>query len=227
MIFDRDRTPYMEVALAVAASVAIPGAFMPVGIARPDGVLERHVDGGAVSNLPVWVFANDKLAFERGNPTLGRVPTVGFTLKPQANDVPGISDMPDWVRYLQSGLVTALSGSQSVIEDFVEDLRVIPLHADLGTLAFDADPLDMIKAYEDGLRCADRDLKHYLITYPELVHQELATFHGTIRKALIQRRAREKDARGSGCGRASCNALKGTCFASPAATTWTTTPMTG
>ena len=192
VIFDRDRTPEMEIALAVVASMAIPGVFMPVGVPRADGLLERHMDGGAVSNLPVWAFTNDKLAFERGNPAFGRVPTVGFTLKATGADTPAARDLPAWLQYLQRGLTTALSGSQSVIEEYVEDLRVIPLHSQLGTLAFDAGQSAMVDAYLNGRRCADRDLKHYLIDYPQLMQRELESFHGTIRKALIQRRPKGK-----------------------------------
>jgi hypothetical protein len=192
VIFDRDRTPEIEIALAVTASMAIPGVFMPVSIPRPDGSIARHMDGGAVSNLPVWAFTNDKLAFERGNPDLGPVPTVGFTLKPKVAAEAVVNDLPPWLQYLQSGLATALSGSQSVIEEYVDDLRVIPLHCGLGALTFDAGRSKMVEAYEDGRRCANRDLKHYLIDYPQLVRQELERFYSAIRRALIQRRPKDQ-----------------------------------
>lgn len=187
VIFDQERTPDTEVALAVAASIAIPGLFEPVVIPDASGAGRRFMDGGAVSNLPVWVFANDKLAFERANPELGPVPTVGFTLQMKGEPEPASGAMPAWASYIGSGLATTLAGSQSVIEEFIEDLRVIPLHTTLGPFSFDAPLADMIVAHQDGARCADRDLKYYLIDRPRLVRAELADFHEAVRLALIHR----------------------------------------
>jgi NTE family protein len=186
-IFDRKRYPDLEVALAVTASISIPGVFQPVAIPSAEGVAERYMDGGAVANLPVWVFANEKRDYERAFPNQAAVPIVGFTLKPKTIKDDQDSAVPAWVHYFGKGLATALNGSQAVIQDFLDDLTVAPLRTDLGLLKFDASLAEMVVAYNDGRSDAHRHLKHYLTDYPALVRRELADFHETVRRRLSAR----------------------------------------
>ncbi|WP_156818840.1 patatin-like phospholipase family protein [Sphingomonas sp. Mn802worker] len=77
--FDQS-TPDVVVADAVAASAAIPFVFRPAhvrGAAADNDPI--YVDGGLISNLPVWAFAAEKRALEReqqGSP----IPIFAFTL---------------------------------------------------------------------------------------------------------------------------------------------------
>ena len=78
----------VEVAEAVAASIAIPFVFKPARI--PSYVAGRdalYADGGLVSNLPVWVFADEKLNYERQQLPLGKVPVVAFSLGELTHEV--------------------------------------------------------------------------------------------------------------------------------------------
>lgn len=185
-IFDRELTPDVEVAQAVAASIAIPGAFKPVEI-TVDGAAHRFVDGGLVSNLPIWVFANEKLAFERANWRERPVPTVGFTLREKTiPDAEGGTTGDGVLRHFYNVVQTGLSGSQAVTERFVQDLTVAPLGVDLDLLEFDADEARLLNAYHDGFRCADRELRHALIERPALVREQLAKIHTVARAGIIK-----------------------------------------
>lgn len=90
ILFDRVRTPDVPIGDAVAASIAIPVVFRPVTVRG----LPNHigpalfVDGGLVSNLPFWVFGEEKMAVERANPADPPVPIVAFTLKDAKDEPP-------------------------------------------------------------------------------------------------------------------------------------------
>lgn len=82
--FDQN-TPDVIVADAVAASAAIPFVFRspPVRGAATDSD-PVYVDGGLISNLPVWAFSSEKRALEReqqGAP----IPVFAFTLSAKLN----------------------------------------------------------------------------------------------------------------------------------------------
>lgn len=182
-VFDRELTPQIEVAQAVAASIAIPGAFRPVEIKIKDKT-HRFVDGGVVSNLPIWVFANEKLAFERANRLGPPVPIVGFTL----GDKVAVKASPKGdgtLRHLRDVLQTSLSGGQAVSQRFVQDLTVADLRTDLTLLDFDASEERMLKAFHDGFGCADRELRHALIDRPRLIKSQLARIHTLARTGIL------------------------------------------
>lgn len=185
-IFDRQLTPTVEVAQAVAASIAIPIAFQPVEI-ELDGRTHRFVDGGLVSNLPIWVFANEKLAFERVNWKEPPVPIVGFTLrdKPPTPGTIHKAQRDGLLSHLYNVGQTGLSASQAVTERFVQDLTVATLPVGLSLLEFDASLAALLNAYNDGFRCADRELRHALIDRPNLVREVLERIHAEARKEVL------------------------------------------
>lgn len=216
MVFDRLDTPHVVVAEAVAASIAIPLVFAPVSIESYDGGKSVFVDGGLVSNLPVWVFQEDKLAHERRNPTRPPVPIVGFTLdgeapgsaaaaqrrRQQRTDAktaqPGFWRQ-QWRRlfrprafelHLRSILNASLEGSQSLSHRFVEDLVVAPLETGLKMLDFDASWLKLRDGYVEGRNCADRHLRRALIVKPDRVRAELKRIEILVRRAMNRRRRR-------------------------------------
>lgn len=90
VLFDRIRTPKVPIGDAVAASIAIPVVFQPVTVrGLPENFGQAlFVDGGLVSNLPFWVFGEEKMAVERANPGDPPVPIVAFTLKDEAPPAP-------------------------------------------------------------------------------------------------------------------------------------------
>lgn len=167
-VLDRKRTPHVKVAEAVAASIAIPFVFQPAAIPsfRP-GVF---ADGGLVSNLPLWVFAEEKLAHERENYSAPPTPIIGFSLKAVDAGAGGIGSI--W-RYARKLAEAALAGSQSTSRQFLEDVTVVTLKTSLGLLDFDARPEILAKGREEGRSCADKELSFSLKVKPDRIRNEL------------------------------------------------------
>ena len=92
---DRD----LPVAPAVAASACYPLFFRPVRIG--DGV---YVDGGLVSNLPAWVFDDER----EEDPTF--LPTFGFRLVGDPLASKETADPTSMVEFIQRLLQTLLAG---------------------------------------------------------------------------------------------------------------------
>lgn len=190
-VFDGASTPDVEVAEAVAASIAIPLVFRPVTLTsyRDPG---PFVDGGLVSNFPIWIFAEEKLAFERANSNRPPVPIAGFTLveRPTAlSREGGAQRSRGFVDFATDLATTAIFGSQSVSQRFVEDLLVAPLQTDLGTLDFEEGWPRFRQAYMDGKRCAAERLQSALVIKPDRVKAKLAESFATIRAAIDNARA--------------------------------------
>lgn len=217
-IFDRNLTPDVEIGEAVAASVAIPLVFRPVAITSYDRPgCGPFVDGGLVSNAPVWVFAEEKLAIERASPSDPPVPIISFTLvdkkerrQPVPAPVPDTEEAsavaaPDLghgqaaevrqgggrttVGFLADLARTAIFGSQGISQRFIEDLLVVRLETRLDVLDFDASWSDVADAHRDGRRAAAETLKATLTLKPERIRQELRAAHAALRARIDQRRA--------------------------------------
>lgn len=178
MLFDRVRTPEVEIGEAVAASVAIPGFFRPARIASyAMDAAGRHVrghrfaDGGLVSNLPVHVFLEEKQAYERRNPADGRVPVVAFSLADPPGPVAVSTSLIDYAAALAR---TAIFGGQAVGRELVPDLVMIPLDAPLGVLQFDAGWEAIRGAYKAGLRSGFAGIQRAPALRNRVVADELA-----------------------------------------------------
>ena len=166
-VLDRHSTPKVKVAEAVAASIAIPFVFEPARIPSfRDGVF---ADGGLVSNLPIWAFAEEKLAYEREHFAEPPVPIIGFSLQaPHAAEAPR-----SLLRYGWRLVETALSGSQATSHRFLEDLSIVPLRTGLGLLDFGARWPALKAARDEGKDCADRELRFSLDVRPDRIRAEL------------------------------------------------------
>jgi predicted acylesterase/phospholipase RssA len=137
VVFSSHDTPDVSIAQAVAASAAVPFLFEPVHVRWPDGDEGRiYVDGGLASNLPIWVFRDEKAADERR--VGSRIPTLGFALR--ENDGSHHVGQHDFrlSQLLFRMTTAALSTGQSVVRDFVEDLELIALPCDLSMFDFDS-----------------------------------------------------------------------------------------
>ena len=186
-IFDRELTPDAEIGEAVAASAAIPFVFKPVTLqSHPGG---PFVDGGLVSNLPIWLFVEEKLAFERANPTQPPVPIIGFTLNPATNGaappVPG-----DLAGFAATVMETGIFSGQSISQRFIEDLYIVPLTTALTTLDFDAPWPKICDAFHAGRRGAAERLRGTLQIKPERVRAELGRICDEMRRTIDAFRAR-------------------------------------
>ncbi|WP_448096283.1 patatin-like phospholipase family protein [Luteibacter yeojuensis] len=59
-VFSYEKTPLIAVADAVCASICLPFVFSPFLVQMSEEKSHRFMDGGALSNLPLWVFDNDR-----------------------------------------------------------------------------------------------------------------------------------------------------------------------
>lgn len=134
-----------EVAQAVRMSVSIPYFFDPV-------VFRKHyiVDGGILSNFPMWIFDNEMV--KKGGQKL--VPTIGYQLvgknQPKKNEIHGPLTM------LQA-LFTTMMGAHD--ERYIEKkyrFRTVKIDASMvGTVQFDLSQENSMELYESGIRAAN------------------------------------------------------------------------
>lgn len=168
-LFDK-RYRDLPVAQVVAASAALPGAFQPAmipGFTAAPG--SKFTDGGLVSNLPTWVFRDEKRERERLETTKGgsgSIPIYAFSLSAgarkektgqvQANAAAmkgtGVIDS---LGFFKDVAMTGIFGSQAIVQNFVPDLRVVPITTELETLDFDCDETAAKAAIDSGERNAD------------------------------------------------------------------------
>ena len=116
----------LAVASAAVASACFPFFFRPVR----DGN-RMFVDGGLVSNLPVWLFDD-----ERDDET-SHLPTFGFRLVNDALVARPAEPPTEFLRFSQRMAQTLLSGARNLEERRVDYYHGIDLRARIGTLSFD------------------------------------------------------------------------------------------
>ncbi len=175
VLFDRAGTPDVPIGDAVAASIAIPTVFRPVEVRGLPGELgpALFVDGGLVSNLPFWVFNEEKLAVERANPSEPSVPVVGFMLvDAPAGQAAGVAPSA-FSEFLERTIRTAILGSQSVANSLLRDVVTVPLVTRLPLLGFDRPWTDIRKDYISGRQCATRWLRNTLQRKPRFLASRL------------------------------------------------------
>lgn len=142
-IFGQLESPDVPVGSTVAASAAIPFAFQP---ARIDGLDGEFCDGGLVSNLPTWVFAEEKLEWERRFPHRSTLPILAFSLDNVSKQ--GVASRWKGIRlagFFRRVFQIGVFGSQSIGVDQTADLVRVSMPASLGTMSFDA-PWDQLRA---------------------------------------------------------------------------------
>jgi NTE family protein len=186
-IFDQTLTPEIDVADAVVASLAIPGVFKPVTMLS-DSKDGPFVDGGLVSNLPIWVFAEEKLEWEREYPEDPPIPIVGFSLAEMPRSDEPLSEINAFINFCKIIVDTVLSGSQTITRQFVEDLEVVKIETSFSMLDFDRPWPDFCMAYNEGKACAKDQLTSAMILKPDLVQEELEKIVEEVRANIDARR---------------------------------------
>ncbi len=106
----------LKVAEAVAASISIPFVFKPRRIKNND-VTRLYVDGGLMSNFPVWVFDEDN--------EQKKMPIFGLKLVERNNQIRPHKE--SIIRYLADIAYTSVLGESPLETRRVENLHVIPL----------------------------------------------------------------------------------------------------
>ena len=175
-LFD-NRDHSTPVAGVVAASAALPLAFRPARLTGDARFSETvFTDGGLVSNLPSWAFREEKKAREREETHHGatsRIPIYAFALRsfdepedPKTKKADRYTGMRGSLRYALDVLNAGVFGSQSIVADFIPDLRPVELRTRLKTVDFDCSGAAAKEAVEQGYEDARGYLRH-----ERLVHE--------------------------------------------------------
>jgi len=136
---------------AVRASVCFPFVFQPVKFGN-----NYLVDGGLTSNLPIFLFEDEKK--EQG------IPIIAFDLVTKAEANPEIYNLKHLIRDMIS---TSLESSEEVVQKLVNDVYYIqiPIPPDIGTLAFGITKSKREDLYNLGYRVTaqylNKNLEHW------------------------------------------------------------------
>jgi NTE family protein len=144
----------LEVAYAVRMSMSIPIFFEPVMHRNPrTGLDHLIVDGGMLSNFPVWLFDADKGEPPRW-PTFGMLLVEGDPKVPVAHRVEGrqSGSIIDYIKALASTMMEAHDRLYLEKATFV---RTIPIPTlGVSTTEFDITPARVRAIYESGRQAA-------------------------------------------------------------------------
>ncbi|MEP3422008.1 MAG: patatin-like phospholipase family protein [Erythrobacter sp.] len=157
-VFSADRTPNVAVAEAVAASACLPFVFRARLI---DG--KSYFDGGLVSNLPAWVFDEER-ALDPDAATVAVEIGAQVSEKPTDQKVSGFAA-------LKSALGTALSGAEALEKRAVSNLVTIELDPKVGLLDFDMSPVRASSEVQNGENEAKLGLLSKIVTIPSQMDQ--------------------------------------------------------
>ncbi len=157
----------LEVAAAVRMSAGIPFYYRPVVRRAPDGQRHWLVDGGLLSNFPVWLF-------DAPPPGLPRWPTFGLRLDgdpPARDEVLSRSRRANIIQYLSALVSTVLGARDRYALARADYARTIDLPTlGVGTTEFDLPPERAAALFDAGRAAAATFLNSwnypaYLATY--------------------------------------------------------------
>ncbi|WP_175804688.1 patatin-like phospholipase family protein [Burkholderia ambifaria] len=174
-LFSVETTPTAKVADAVAASICLPVAFRPWSFSfmRKGDVssVERcFIDGGLVSNLPVWTFDEERALRPEAV-------TIAFGLEPQESS----NGSPHW---LPAALHTVVAGPPEVHFRGVERLIHIPLPSTISVLDFDATFATLAREVGNAKEVAKAQLERNLTEVPKRIRQTLKDMQRNISEEL-------------------------------------------
>jgi NTE family protein len=174
----------VEVAEAVAASIAIPLLFKPANITsykRQSRTL--YADGGLTSNLPLWVFSGEKLNYERESLSKEKLLTLAFSLvDPKEDDTP--PKKTTLFKYVSDVFRASIFGSQNIVNGFIDDVLHIPMEVDLGVAEFDFTQTKAVKEYNSAYVAAASTIGVKLKGKQENINEVLSEWHRTIVRLL-------------------------------------------
>jgi NTE family protein len=137
----------LKVVDAVRMSMSFPFFFDPVTL-RKDGREHLIVDGGLLSNFPVWLF--DGKPIHR--------PTFGFRLHPgKGPEVPYYAPVPKplWEAPLVKALLHAATAAWDERMQLATRVRTVTIPTfEISTLDFQLTPADAERLYQSGLEAA-------------------------------------------------------------------------
>lgn len=141
-----------EVALVVRMSMSIPGFFQPAEFVNPQtGQTHLIVDGGLLSNFPVWLFDR------RG--AVPRWPTFGLALTPDPEAAPLSKDISA-TQYAKNPVSTMLEAHDRFFLEQADWARTIEIPTlGVGTVDFDLSEETKLALYRSGQRAARQFIK--------------------------------------------------------------------
>jgi NTE family protein len=154
-----------SVARAARMSMSIPYFFEPVELVNGEGRISTIVDGGTLSNFPVWLFDVDSRPPRR--------PTFGFTLTGgRGLGAGGLAGLTPWpVRFGIDIFQTAREAWDTRFASHSTHVRTLAVDAaDVGTTEFDLSEAKQRLLRENGIKAATVfldgfDLSEYMNTY--------------------------------------------------------------
>lgn len=171
LIWSCSDTPDFSVAKAITASIAIPFIFRPIEAEFSTSIGSQKrlnypvtdivVDGGMVSNFPIWVFDE-----ERGDDW--DLSTFAFCFNNQTK-----GKIDSWLSYVRRLLVVAISGDSILEMRQVDNLILVPLDVSLGTLDFDANEEQKRMLFQEGKECTDKAFKNLICPQDPMVVSKL------------------------------------------------------
>jgi NTE family protein len=152
-IFDAERYSDFGVVDAVRASMCYPFVFEPVYINE-----NRLVDGGLSSNLPVFLFRNERRRTGW--------PVIAFDL---ISDTPGAGETYRLKDFSLDLLATALESSEHILEQVVDEVYPIPIltPAGIDTLKFGLSEDDLESLRNSGYRQAHDFISEHLAQWTD------------------------------------------------------------
>lgn len=132
-----------EIAKAVRMSLSIPFFFNPVILNKNENP-SYIVDGGLLSNFPIWIFdVNDK----------PRWPTFGFNLFNDVESTP--SNCQSLIPFLIDVVETSLDTSEQIYFKDSDAIRIVNIPTfGISAINFDITKKEMIKLYNSGYNSA-------------------------------------------------------------------------
>ncbi|OBA84759.1 patatin-like phospholipase family protein [Mycobacterium sp. SMC-16] len=162
-----------SVADAVSASMAIPFFFRPVTITSASGTTSTLIDGGLLSNFPMY-------SLDRTDGKVPRWPSFGITVTAQrpaqgdGDPSPGLApviDLPGAPRLLENLINTALLGHDQTYlrQPSVAARTIVVDAAGIGYLNFDISQADRKRLYDNGYAAANEFLNTW--DWPAYLHR--------------------------------------------------------
>ncbi|MBF2029939.1 MAG: patatin-like phospholipase family protein [Oscillatoriales cyanobacterium C42_A2020_001] len=142
----------MPVAQAIRMSMSIPFFFEPVQLKAPSGVTHYIVDGGVLSNYPVWLFDDGT-----SNPAW---PTFGYSLvDPNQNKPQEVNGPISMLKALFSTMMEAHDARYIESKHFV---RTVPIPTmGVQTTDFNLSEAQKKALYDSGRKAAEEFLAHW------------------------------------------------------------------
>jgi len=143
-----------EIAKAVRMSISIPLYFDPIKFPNKNGI-SYIVDGGIMSNFPIWIFDVEKTP---------RWPTFGFKLiEPASHTSCGKTDILSFVNDILDTMVDQDDVIYMRDKDSVRTISIPTLG--VKTTEFDISKENSLKLYESGYKSANKFLKQWNFQY--------------------------------------------------------------